>query len=181
MIELETFRLDGLVVHVSQGDIARYKADALVTAINSDGQWYGGIDGVIQRAAGSMFHAQAQAALPLRHAETVVAKGTGRHTGRFRDVVFVIDDLKGPLSEVIVAALVAADAAGYAKVTLPAIRTGVMLGAVEKDAKAAAQEMAKGLRAFAARNPKSLKHATVVVYQQKPFYDALAKSLKNAA
>lgn len=38
-----------IVVSVVSGDVARVKADALITAINSGGMWFGGIDGVINR------------------------------------------------------------------------------------------------------------------------------------
>ena len=52
-------------VNVVDGDITQIKADALITAINSGGMWFGGLDGAIQRSSGSMFHGQAQAAMPL--------------------------------------------------------------------------------------------------------------------
>ena len=174
------FRLGHLTINLVEGDIAAIKVEALVTAINSGGMWFGGIDGVIQRVAGQMYHRQAAAALPLDHAKTVVAKGQGAHHARFDDVVFVIDDLKGPLSTVITAALTTADDAGYKTISLPAIRTGVMLGAVEKDAAETARQMVIGFEAFVAAHTGSLTEVTLVVYNQPNIFDALAHDLERA-
>src|SRR3990167_1163934 len=110
-------------ISVVSGDIARVKADALITAINSGGAWFGGIDGVISRAAGDLFHAQAGAAMPLTDGQTVVAHSNGRaHKGAFTNVVFVVDDLRRPLREVVQSGLRAAADAGAQSVSLPTIR-----------------------------------------------------------
>ena len=78
---------------VSEGDITQMSADALVTAINSDGEWFGCIDGAIDRVAGSFYHAQARSAMPLHDLQTIVAKGNrGNHKGKFDTVIFVVDD-----------------------------------------------------------------------------------------
>ena len=50
-------------VNVVDGDIAAVPAQVLITAVNSGGMWFGGIDGVIMRAAGDQFHGQAAEAL----------------------------------------------------------------------------------------------------------------------
>lgn len=152
-------------IQVQQGDLARVPADAMITAVNSEGMWFGGIDGVIQRAAGGQFHSQAQAAMPLADGQTVVARGTGApNHGAFKNVVFVVDDLNKPLRQVIKAGLEAADGAGFQSVSLPAVRMGVMLGVVEKSSKQAAEEMAAGIKEFMAENPAHLKDITFVVY-----------------
>jgi O-acetyl-ADP-ribose deacetylase (regulator of RNase III) len=54
-------------VSVIEGDITRINADAIVTAINSAGMWFGGIDDAIQRAAGDFYHNQAEAKMPLKN------------------------------------------------------------------------------------------------------------------
>jgi len=94
--------------YVTEGDITQIPADVLMTAINSGGMWFGGIDGAIQRVAGNMYHNQASQASPLRDLQTIVARGTGKHRGKFRDVVFVVDDLESPLNDVIYTRLEAA-------------------------------------------------------------------------
>ncbi len=152
-------------IAVSSGDIAQVPADALITAINSGGMWAGGIDGVIARNAGKSFHAQAAAAMPLQHGQVVVAKGNGENRGAFKNVVFVIDDLRGRLSDIVYNGLVGASKAGYASVTLPTIRMGVMLGVVEKSTAEAVNEMVDAVRRFNVDNPQtSIKTITFVVY-----------------
>jgi len=111
------------IVTVAFGNIAQKKTDALITAINSGGMWFGGIDGVIQGVAGNAFHAQAAKAMPLKHGQAIVANGKGvAHGGSFSNVIFVVDDLKGPLREIVNNGLEAAANAGFKSVTLPTIR-----------------------------------------------------------
>lgn len=152
-------------ISVISGDIAQVKTDALITAINSDGMWFGGIDGVIQRAAGNLFHTQAAAA-PLTHGKTVVARGNKSNSGSFSNVVFVVDDLTGKLRDIVYNGLKAAREAGFASVSLPTIRMGVMLGAVEKSKREAVNEMARGVYQFLTEYPNGLD-ITFVVYQDQ--------------
>lgn len=153
-------------VHVISGDLAQIKADALITAVNSGGMWFGGIDGAIMRVAGKLFHNQVLQALPLQDGATVIAKSDGKkHNGEFSNVVFVIDNLKGPLSTVIFNGLVTASKAGFKSVTLPTIRMGVMLGVVEKNKEEAVGEMVGGVARFFDENPKTaIENITFVVY-----------------
>lgn len=114
-------------VSVIDGDVTAVPAQALITAINSGGMWFGGIDGVIMRTAGDQFHGQAAEALRAdRSTKTIVAKQLGWHHGRFADVIFVIDDLDEPLNVVVRRGLTAASDAGYQTVSMPLIRFGVM-------------------------------------------------------
>lgn len=165
-------------VSVKSGDIARENADALITAINSGGMWFGGIDGVIQRNAGNLFHAQAGSAMPLKHGQTVVAKGNDTAKTAFKNVVFVVDDLEGPLRDIVFNGLVTADAQGFKSVSIPTIRMGVMLGAVEKSLDEAISEIGEGVRRFLARNASpSLKQITFVVYNDVQTEEALKSKL----
>lgn len=154
-------------LNVLEGDIAQVSSDAIITAVNSEGMWAGGIDGVIMRVAGGFFHAQAQKALPLKQGDTVVALGaTHEHRGAFKNVVFVIDDLRAPLGEVVENGLGAASLAGFASVTLPTIRMGVMLGAVEKSTAEAIDQMVSGVKRFLRENPDtSIQSLSFVVYR----------------
>lgn len=146
----------------------------MITAINSGGLWFGGIDGVIQKQAGMQFHQQAADAMPLHHLNTVVARKRKPHRGMFQDVVFVVDDLQTPLHDVIYRALEAANDAGYKSVSLPAIRTGVMLGKVEKDAKSAVVELLKGILEFYNDFPNSnLESLTFVLFTGGEVYNQL--------
>jgi O-acetyl-ADP-ribose deacetylase (regulator of RNase III) len=142
--------------------------------------WFGGIDGVINRAAGSLFHAQAGEAMPLKDGQTVVARNNNHaHDGAFKNVVFVVDDLQQPLHRIIYNGLSAASDARFAKVSLPTIRMGVMLGAVEKSADEAVRRMAAGVREFLMDNPKtSIRNITFVVYNDSHTQSLLDRALK---
>ena len=152
-MERVRFPYAGTQIVIHDGDISQVPSDAMITAINSGGMWFGGIDGVIQRAAGTGFHQQASAAMPLKDGQTVVAKKRAAHRGAWGDVVFVIDDLQQPLNKIVRGALTAAGDAGYRTVSLPAIRTGVMLGAVEKNAQQAVAEIILGFRSYLDETP----------------------------
>jgi O-acetyl-ADP-ribose deacetylase (regulator of RNase III) len=163
-------------VHFHSGDIATVPAEVMITAINSSGLWHGGIDGVIQWAAGNMFHDEAAGRMPLQHGETVLARRTGMHRGAWGDVMFVVDDLQGPLRNIVQRSLYAVSQAGYRTVSLPAIRTGVMLGVVEKTAKLAVQELLTGVRDFLVQNPTAIQEIHFVVFRDETVYRLLASS-----
>ena len=164
-------------VEVVSGDIAQVKADALITLINSGGMWFGGIDGVIERNAGSLFHRQA-ATQELHDGMVVIATATGfQHGGEFGDVIFVVDDLRQPLHQLVEAGLKAADEAGYESVTLPAMRMGVMLGAFEKTIDEAVGEMVLGLKSVIG-GFESLESVTFVVYDNLTAEYALKTALE---
>jgi O-acetyl-ADP-ribose deacetylase (regulator of RNase III) len=168
-------------VSVTSGDISRIKSDAIITAINSGGMWYGGIDGVIQRNAGNFFHQQAASAFPLTHGQTVVAKGNIKNPAIYGNVVFVIDDLQGKLSDIIFNGLLAASSSGFVEVTVPTIRMGVMLGVVEKTPAEAVNEMIDGVRRFIAQHGSktSIKKITFVVYNGQHIQDLLEMEIKG--
>ena len=140
--------------------------------------WFGGVDGVITRAAGYLFHQQAEKAMPLQDGQTVVARSNGHaHRGAFTNVVFVVDDLQRSIAEVVFAGLEAADKAGFVSVTLPTIRMGVMLGVVEKSAEEAVVGMGVAVRNFLKRNPVSVKSITFVVYNDPRVQSLLRDNL----
>jgi O-acetyl-ADP-ribose deacetylase (regulator of RNase III) len=166
-------------VSVVSGDITRVKTDALITAINSGGMWFGGIDGVISRAAGNLFHSQAMKAMPLVDGQTIIARSNNHaHDGAFTDVVFVVDDLRRSLAEVVYDGLKAASGAGFKSVSLPTIRMGVMLGVVEKSIEEAVVEMSVGVRSFLKKNLDTpIESIIFVVYNDKKTQSLLQKAL----
>jgi O-acetyl-ADP-ribose deacetylase (regulator of RNase III) len=169
-------------IQVVQGDITRIKSDALVTAINSGGMWFGGIDGAIQRVAGDLYHKQAASAMPLKNLQTVVARGGARPDRKigFRDVIFVVDDLESSLQEVVYTGLLATNNQSYKIITIPTIRMGVMLGAVEKTPEEAVARMAEGVHRFLNdyKEKTSLEDLSFVVYNDAPLAKKLSQSLR---
>jgi O-acetyl-ADP-ribose deacetylase (regulator of RNase III) len=145
-------------IRVTTGDITKVvDVDAIVTLINPDGLWYGGVDGAIQRAAGNLYHAQAGRILDnhgLQNGQVIVAQGSrhqhngGLQAGKFDDVIFVVDALKSPLSTLVTAALQTAHEYGYKSVALPLMRTGIMAGLVEPDDITAIDEMWVGIKPY---------------------------------
>ena len=168
-----------LKVSVVGGDIGKQKVDALITAINSGGMWWGGIDGVIQRLAGNHFHEQATAAMPLSHEKIIVARGGDyQHNGKFQNVVFVVDDLEGPLHSIVYKGLSSAAEAGFKVVALPTIRMGVMLGAVEKTREEAVVEMALGVKAYTEKySDEPIDEIIFVVYGDSALENLLTNAL----
>lgn len=172
------------MINVISGDIAQIEADALITAINSGGMWFGGIDGVIQRAAGDHFHRQA-AKTYRKDGMTIVARGLEgtigemaegkKNRSKFKNVVFVVDDLRKPLTEIVLSGLKAADEAGYKVVSLPTIRMGVMAGVVESP-----DEAIKSLTSTAKtfmETAQNVKTINIVVYNNEPLEQAISEAL----
>jgi O-acetyl-ADP-ribose deacetylase (regulator of RNase III) len=185
MINMNTNKqeITGTEISVTSGDIAMEDADALITAINSDGIWYGGIDRAIMRVAEGQYHSQA-AQHKLNDLDVVVARGDrNNHIGHFDNVIFVVDDLKSELHDVVFRGLHAADEAGFKVVTIPAIRTGVMLGVVERSLKEVVNEMVDGVKTYILystsskqRNPQ-IKEIKFVIYNSPMLEDMLKRTL----
>lgn len=157
-------------IYVVEGDIIQYPTSAIMTAINSGAMWFGGVDGAIQRVAGSHYHAQACKSMPLEDKQVVIANGgTFKHRGQFRDVVFVVDDLQSPLNEIVYAGLEGAHGAGYQTLAMPSIRMGVMAGQVERTPEETVQKLGKGILDFLdAHGYKTpLEKIAVVVYKDE--------------
>lgn len=150
-------------VNVVDGDITQIKADALITTINSGGMWFGGVDGAIQRSSGSMFHGQAQAAMPLTDGQVMYAPEQGSHNGKFDAVLFVVDDLHKPLHDLVTIALEGAAQHELTSVNIPTIRTGVMAGVVEPRSQALTS-LAGAINDFVEKNPNKLDEINIVVY-----------------
>lgn len=138
------------MLHLMEGDVTRdVSVDAIVTLINSGGMWYGGVDGAIIRVAGQLYHSGARQAMPLTDGQVVVVEGDhDDHHGSFDDVVFVVDDLRQPLSNLLSKALQTIKSKGYTRVAMPMFRTGVMLGVVESDAHAVVDQMERAFSGF---------------------------------
>jgi len=166
-----------LNVRVKGGNIAALPANGLITAINSDGMWFGGIDGAIQGVAGPMFHMQAERRMPLSDGEVVFAPALDGHAGLFGSVIFVVDDLQQPLQEIVLAGLQEAERQHLATVTLPSLRTGVMCGVYEPTVEAALDQTVTAIERFREAQPQHVTQLTVVVFNDVPSERYLAERL----
>lgn len=158
---------------VVTGNITDIPADAIITGIYPDSSWTQGVDGAIRRVAGSLFHDQAFLTKPLYEGEVVIARSNPLEAYglnlRFRNVVFVVDAGQRPLSRIVYAGLNAAANEGFRDVTIPAIRLGVMLGAVEKTEWEVVSELIRGLNRFERDQHKGLDTITFVIHNNDHF------------
>ncbi len=166
------------------GDIALVNADAFITAINSGRMWFGGVDGAIQSVAGMYYHNQA-AKEELIDLKVVVARGDhNNHKGKFDNVVFVVDDLRSELRNIIARGLEEADSAGFKTVAIPAIRTGVMLGIIEKSLEQVVDEWIMGVKRYVGRKTvkgqdPGIQTIAFVTYSNPELEEILTKALKS--
>lgn len=172
-----TTTVNKIKIQITQGDIAKFPAAALLTPINSGGAWWGAIDDVIERHCGRQFHDQARARMPLQEGQTIYAKKRQNHRAAFGDVIFVIDDTRRPLREILLAGLLEAEAHGISDLSIPAMRTGVKLGMFERTLEATIRELAEGTLLFTDTGPKHLRTATFVVYNDQPTIEAMQNLL----
>jgi O-acetyl-ADP-ribose deacetylase (regulator of RNase III) len=170
-------------LYVVEEDITQIRTDAIMTAINSGGMWFGGIDGAIERVAGNFYHRQAAKAAPLNHLQTIIAKGSrgSTNTGEFNDVLFVVDDLETSVDKVVYAGLTAATNEGYNSILLPAIRLGIMRGAVEKTPEQTVKVMMKGLNQFFKEygTITKLEDIAFVIYRDAKVAQTISEGLKS--
>lgn len=166
--------------YVREGDITKFPVEAIATLINSSGLWFGGVDGAIQRVAEDHYHHSARIALNtvgLSDGATILVSGDHNyHNGSFDHVVFVVDDLKRPLSELVYLALERVYSQGITSVALPLMRSGVMLGVVEPDVKAVVQEMLRGIDRFDVQFDPNME-LTVIVYDNRPAVNLLSSNM----
>lgn len=160
---------------VCMGDITMYSADALIAPINSGGRWGGAIDGAIKRSSGPLFHRQAQAAMPLSDGQVIYATPNDSypHNGLFRSVIFVVDDVRQPLQNIVLYSLNKAEDLQLRRVVMPAMRTGVALGYFEVSLKQTLDEIALGITTFVRREPVYVEEVTVVVFDDMEIIDYL--------
>lgn len=166
---------------VREGDITLTEVDAIVTLINPQGLWVGGVDNAIQNVAEDRYHVQAYSVLKtngLKDGQVVIAKGDRTdHFGGFDDVIFVVDALRVPLGDLVLKALRAAKEQGYGSIALPLMRTGVMLGIVEPNATAVVAEMSRAIQQFLEEGDVDMS-ISIIVYRDSEAIKLLGNSLK---
>lgn len=109
-------------IHVIDGDITAVRADALMTTYHNV-SWRNAIDEEIDRVAKDQYHIQVRYIFGV-DPETISlrAQNVELHSGLFRDVIFVIDDHKRPLKDLILSGLDRATIANCMTITMPPIR-----------------------------------------------------------
>jgi O-acetyl-ADP-ribose deacetylase len=77
-----TWRTDGLIVEVLQGDLTQQDVDAIVNAANNDLELGGGVAGAIARAGGPQIQAECRAIGPIEVGDAAITGG-GKLPARF--------------------------------------------------------------------------------------------------
>ena len=167
---------------VLAGDITReVEVDAIITLVNSEGMWGGGVDRAINRVAGTSYHDQLARIMQtsgLADGQVVLARGdSSRHFGSFNHVIFVVDDLASPLADLLYAGLCEAREQGFKSIGIPLMRTGVMMGVVEKNLEAVLQQMHSAFQRFAQDGDNDLE-VNVVVFDNPQAVKLLGSSFK---
>lgn len=166
-------------IEVIPGNITQTGAKALIAPVNSYGYWAGGIDKAIQHWEGLAFHNQI--AKGCRDGDTILTSVLPKKRPRaFERVLFVIDDLKQPLGEIVRLALARADQERLESVTMPLIRTGATRG-IFKTAERPIEEMAEALKKFKASTPRYLRRISVIIPHNDPRSAATLRRLLKAA
>lgn len=151
-------------ISVISGSLVKVPVDAIATLVNKSGQWGGKVDDAIYDVAGDIYHDQldhVRLATGLSDQQVVLVQGSRQHhRGGFNDIVFVIDQRIVPLHILVEKAIEASIRAGHASLALPLMRTGVMLGKVERTVDDVLAEMKLGIDKFR----QSSINITVVVY-----------------
>lgn len=118
-------------ISIVSGNLMEQEVEAIVTCVNSEKMWFGGIDRAIFGVAGGFYHSQIDDE-NLFDGNVYFASGDRlEHNGNFNHVVFIIDDLKRPTAELVKLALEKIKEQNLEKVAFAALRTGVMRDAVE--------------------------------------------------
>ncbi|HAZ07990.1 MAG TPA: hypothetical protein DCZ01_05565 [Elusimicrobia bacterium] len=163
----------GVEVEILDGDISQVKAHGLISAVQLSGFCRGGINAMLERVGGPGFGRQVSAATPLRDGQTLLVRGDSENKGRFENVVFVADDMRRPLRELVSLGLKAADAAGLTQVSLPALRAGWNFGFLEKTYEQVVSETVKGVNSFLAGRPANVKKISLVVHSNPRLLDLM--------
>lgn len=165
-------------LHVIDGNLVHQKA-TIAVPIPSDGLSMPiGINGAVMQVAGNLYHdvirRQARQG-DLPDGFTLLVSGSSaNHRGTFDNILFVVDDLKLPLHQIIGSVLEAAAQEGITSLSIPIMRTGFNAGyGPEKTKRAVAMEYRKALHSFQQQHPNYVIDITFVVFHDQAMINAL--------
>lgn len=167
---------------IVSGNIVSTPADAIITGISLDGSWIGGVNHAIWQAAGSMFHDQLNAALPLADGQTVLTvPDIPVYQGVFRSVLFLADAHARPLSELVLLALQKAEQLEMSLLSIPALRTGAAAGKYEHSTFEVAQQLCTAVQRFAASQPRHVRRIQFVIFGDPSMEDLFSWMLARGS
>ncbi|MBZ4683610.1 MAG: hypothetical protein PWP46_1939 [Fusobacteriaceae bacterium] len=176
-----------LIRTVENKDVCEVESDALITAVDSKGIWCGQVDMAIRKNVGDYYH---QALLGHIRQKTgaslfddgqviLVEKDEGMKTA-FNNIIFVIDDLTKPLSEIVYNGLVKANEEEYKIVSMSSIRAGESFGKKEKTFEEMAKEVFKGIRKFLNETDEiKINRLLILTYDNEEYKNLLIKEFNT--
>lgn len=165
-------------VNVVSGNITTVVSQALITAINPRGMWFGGVDMAIERSSGNMFHHQASMAMPLENGQIIFAPKTGPHNGKFDGVLFVVDSLTTPIYDLLLPVFKEADRLGLKSVSVHPIGISVMDEHPESQVEAF-EGLLKAIIDIIESKPVNLQEINVVIYNSPSDLELWQNRLKE--
>ena len=159
-------------IEVIAWDIMQIPSDWLITAVNGWWMRWWGIDNALQREAWMNYHNQIWTRETREDGKSYFAKWPTPQQReknvpnlKINNVIFVIDDLQLNLSHIIQSGLEEAFKNWCTTVTIPAIRTWVMLWAKEKTLEDVVQQYKLGIEKFQNLHPDASMNITFVIYK----------------
>lgn len=151
-----------MFIHTTDKRAIDVEADAIIMTAAPDGRWRTTTDYLIGTVAGNQYHQQLD--LALHHAayprtQVVCTLELEEHCGKFKDVIFVIDDLDKSLGEILDLGLTTADSLGYTSVVLPPLLRQTTSHHISGSTKQKIRETAFALR----RRATSTRLASVTI------------------
>lgn len=151
-----------------EGEIADVTSDVLIAPLHPTADWFGGTNGEIYGCAGE-FHLAATAAKPLIDRQALFVPATKPHAGKFRDVIFVIDDLSRAIGELVAIGLREAEKNNLRTVTFPIFRTEVTAGIHPERNMSLRLELAAAVYEFVGAHKLRVTHITIVHSEKKAY------------
>lgn len=122
-------------VTVVLGKAENLRADALIVGINPAGPWDGDVDEAIRKVAGEAFHQQITPHMPLYDNDIIMAWRPGDTEGTipYGCVIFIVDEQKQPLRNIVSQSLRVACQNRCTHVVLPLMRASFEPGTHKRE------------------------------------------------
>lgn len=139
-------------ISVFSGNIAADDTDAIILTLSPERLWFRKVDRDIRKEGGKIYYDQ----LPnerLDNLETFIAYGNKNE--RSCDVIFVADEYVSSLGKIMISGLETADKFAYKHISIPFLRSEVMLKEVEKNDEERVAEIVSGLAKYFEKREES--------------------------
>lgn len=159
----EKLKLPEDLIEIIQDGIEKTNADAMIASVECNG------------FCGSEIHKYVKENLPSEYKNRELKDGEALSIMSARSMVFVADNYKLPLHEIVTNALLEAEKAGHTSVALPALRSGYAFGAIESSQAEVSYEVLKGISEYVDKGKGVIKKIYITI----PKNEVLVEYYKN--